>query len=187
MRGKHVLIVGVAVAASVLSGPAASAKPVFQDHFTDVGTSPVDFCDGITAQEDFDVRGSLLVNLRGSSPHPYVRSSTRGTIVTTNLGTGRTVTEKFTANSRDLSIVENGDGTITITAFGSGGSRYYDSEGSFVARDPGMTGFRFDLDYGGTPLDPEDDEEVPGSFEIVRPSTGNSEVDFCALLAEHTS
>ena len=38
--------------------------------------------------------------------------------------------------------------------------------------------------------DPDDDVEVPGSFRIVRPSTGHSDLserDFCADLAEFTS
>jgi len=34
-----------------------------------------------------------------------------------NLETGGTFTIVFTSNSRDHSIVDNGDGTITITVF----------------------------------------------------------------------
>ena len=104
--------------------------------------------------------------------------------------TGGTYTNVFTANSRDHTIVDNGDGTITITVFASGGSRFYDTNGKLVLKDPGQVRFAFDIDYNGTPGDPSDDVEVPDSFRIVRESTGNSDLsdrDFCADLVEFTS
>ena len=110
--------------------------------------------------------------------------------MTTNLETGGTFTNVFTSNSRDHSIVDNGDGTITITVFASGGSRFYDANGKLVLRDPGQVRFAVDIDYNGTPGDPSDDVEVPDSFRVVRSSTGNSDLsnrDFCADLVEFTS
>jgi hypothetical protein len=110
--------------------------------------------------------------------------------VTTNLTTGGTFTNVFTANSRDHSIVDNGDGTITITDFASGGSRYYDTDGNLVLKDPGEVRFAFDIDYNGTPGNPDDDQDVADSFRIVRDSTGLNETegrDFCADLLEFTS
>ena len=59
-----------------------------------------------------------------------------------------------------------------------------------VLKDPGQVRFAFDVDYNGTPSDPSDDEEIPDSFQVVRGSTGNSDVsdrDFCADLVEFTS
>ena len=113
----------------------------------------------------------------------------RGTVVTTNLNTGGTYTNVFTANSKDQTIVNNGDGTITIAVFASGGSRFYDTNGKLVLRDPGEVRFAFDIDYNGTPGDPSDDVEIPDSFRLVRGSTGNSDLsdrDFCADLVEFT-
>lgn len=179
------LIVTVALAASMLPGTAATAKPLDKGHFADSGTSEIYDCNGIEAQDTFDVRGSYLFNKRGSSPFPFYRESVRGTVVTTNLETGESLTRKVTVNSRDLSITDNGDGTITIVVLAAGGARFYDSDGNFVAKDPGMTGFALTLDYNGTPLDPDDDTEV--SFEVIRPSTGNSVLDFCEVLEEYTS
>jgi hypothetical protein len=112
-----------------------------------------------------------------------------GTAVTTNLETGGTFTNVFTANSRDHTIVDNGDGTITITTFASGTSRFYDADGNFVLKDPGQFRFAVDIDYNGTPRDPDDDIEVPDSFQVVRASTGNSDLsdrDFCADLVAFT-
>ena len=191
MKGRCAfLIVGLAVAGAVVAGTPASARPIDKGHFHDVSTSDVYDCDGIPAQDSFDVSGNFVFNQRGSSPFPYYRESIHGTVVTTNLDTGGTFTQIFTSNSRDHTIVDNGDGTITITEFASGGLRVYDADGKLVLRDPGQSRFAFDVDYNGTPGDPDDDVEVPGSFRVVRDSTGRNDTegrDFCADLAEFTS
>jgi hypothetical protein len=188
-RRSAFLIIGLAVASLVASTPAI-ARPIDKGHFHDVFTSDVYDCDGTPAQDSGDVSGNFVFNQRGSSPFPYYRESVHGTIVTTNLDTGGTFTNVFSVNSRDHTIVDNGDGTITITVFASGGSRFYDTNGKLVLKDPGQFRFAFDIDYNGTPGDPSDDVEVPDSFRIVRGSTGNSDFsdrDFCADLVEFTS
>lgn len=190
MRARSVLLIaGLVIAGTVVSAP-ATAKPIDKGHFHDVFTGDVYDCDGIPAQDSGDVSGNFVFNQRGSSPFPYYRESVRGTVVTTNLATGGTYTNVFTANGRDHTIVDNGDGTITITTFASGSSRYYDAAGNFVLKDPGQVRFAVDIDYNGTPGNPSDDVEIPDSFRIVRGSTGNSDFsnrDFCADLAQFTS
>jgi hypothetical protein len=191
MRGRSALLIaGLAITCSVLASTPAIAKPIDQGHFHDVFTSDPYDCDGIPAQDAVDVHVNFTFNQRGSSPFPYYRESLHGTGVTTNLETGGTYTNVFSSSSRDHTIVDNGDGTITITVFASGGSRFYDQDGNLVLKDPGQVRYAFDIDYNGTPGDPDDDIEVPDSFRIVRPSTGNSDLsqrDFCADLAEFTS
>jgi len=182
------LVAGVAVAGLVTSTP-ATAAPIDKGHFHDVFTNSF-VCDGTPVQVDGDVSGNFLFNLRGSSPFPYYRESVRGTVVFTNLNTGGTFTAVFTANSRDHTIVDNGDGTITITSFASGGARYYDQNGKLVLKDPGQTRFAFEVDYNGTPGNPDDDQEIPGSFRVIRDSTGRNDTegrDFCADLVTFTS
>ncbi len=184
------LISGLAVAGTVVAGTPASARPIDKGHFHDFPSGVIDFCPGISAQFSGDVSGNFVFNQRGSSPFPYFRESVHGTFVATNLETGGTFTNVFTANSRDHSIVDNGDGTITITSFASGVSRLYDATGKLVLIDAGQTRFAVDLDYNGTPGNPDDDHVVDGSFRIVRPSTGRNDLegrDFCADLAEFTS
>jgi hypothetical protein len=181
---------GLALVGGIVASAPAAAQPIDKGHFHDVFTSDVYDCDGTPAQDSGDVSVNFLFNQRGSSPFPYYRESVHGTGVTTNLATGGTYTNVFTGNSRDHTIVDNGDGTITITVFASGGSRFYDADGKLVLKDPGQTRFAFDIDYNGTPGDPSDDVEVPDSFRIVRSSTGNSDLsdrDFCADLVEFTS
>jgi hypothetical protein len=188
MRGRSVpLIAGLAIAGAVLGSTPANAQPIDKGHFHDVFTSDVYDCDGTPAQDEVDVSGNFLGNQRGSSPFPYFRDSVRGTVVTTNLDTGGTVTQAFTAASRDHTIVDNGDGTITITVAASGGFRLYDSDGNLVLMDPGHIRFAFDIDYQGTPGDPSDDTEVPDSFRIVKESTGRNDTEgrnFCDDLRE---
>src|SRR6266540_971679 len=190
MSRRSVFIVGLAIASTMLAGTPATAKPIDKGHFNGVFTSDVYDCDGTPAQDAGDISVNFVFNQRGSSPFPYYRESVHGTVVTTNLNTGGTYTNVFTTNSRDHTIVDNGDGTITITSFSSGGSRFYDTDGNFVLKDPGQVRFAFDIDYNGTPGDPSDDVEVPDSFRFVRGSTGNSDLsdrDFCADLVEFTS
>jgi hypothetical protein len=190
MRGRPVLIAALAMAGTVIASTPAAAKPIDKGHFHDVFTSDVYNCDGTPAQDAVDVSGNFLFNQRGSSAFPYGRESVHGTVVTTNLDTGGTYTNVFTSSTRDHVITDNGDGTITITVFSSGGSRYYDTDGKLVLKDPGQVRFAFDVDYNGTPGDPSDDVEVPGSFRVVRSSTGNSDLsdrDFCADLVAFTS
>jgi hypothetical protein len=184
------LICGLAVAGQLVSTP-ATAQPLDKGHFRDVFTDVYD-CNGTPARDDGDVRVNFLFNQRGGGRHPfpYYRESAHGTIVHTNLNTGGTFTEVFTANSRDHKIVNNGDGTITIIVFASGGSRFYDQNGTLVLKDAGQTRFAFDVDYNGTPGNPDDDVDVPDSFRIIRPSTGTNDLegrDYCADLVEFTT
>jgi hypothetical protein len=184
------LICGLAVAGQLVSTP-ATAQPLDKGHFRDVFTDVYD-CNGTPARDEGDVRVNFLFNQRGGGRHPfpYYRESAHGTIVHTNLNTGGTFTEVFTANSRDHKIVNNGDGTITIIVFASGGSRFYDQNGTLVLKDAGQTRFAFDVDYNGTPGNPDDDVDVPDSFRIIRPSTGTNDLegrDYCADLVEFTT
>ena len=191
MRGRSALLIaGLAITGSVLATTPATAKPIDKGHFNDVFTSDVYNCDGTQAQDSGHVSGNFVFNQRGSSAFPYYRESVHGSVATTNLDTGGTYTNVFTANGRDHKIVNNGDGTITITTFASGGSRFYDQNGKLVLKDPGQFRFAVDIDFNGTPGDPSDDVEVPDSFRVVRPSTGHSDFsqrDFCADLVEFTS
>lgn len=183
-----ILVAGLALVALGTSTP-ATAAPIDKGHFHDVFTNFFD-CDGTPVREDGDVSGNFLFNLRGSSEFPYYRESVRGTIVWTNLNTGGTFSTSFTANGKDQTIVDNGDGTITITVFASGGSRLYDQDGNLVLKDPGEVRFAFDVDYNGTPGDPSDDKEIADSFRLVRDSTGLNDTegrDFCADVVEFTT
>ena len=189
MKARSAFLITGVIVAGLFAGTPATAAPLDKGHFEDVFTNVYD-CAGTPARDDGDVHVNFLLNQRGSGPFPYYRESVRGTVVTTNLETGGTYTNVFTAMSKDQTIVDNGDGTITITTFAAGGSRFYDTDGNLVLKDPGEIRFSIVIDYTGTPGDPSDDVEVPDSFRVVRSSTGNSDFsnrDFCADLVEFTS
>jgi len=191
MMGRSALLVTVlAIGGTVLVGAPANAQPIDKGHFHDNSVGDPYDCEGTPAQDSFDVSGNFPFNQRGSSDFPYYRESVHGTAVTTNLNTGGTYTNVFTANTTDHTITDNGDGTITITDFASGTSRFYDTNGNFVLKDNGEIRFAFDVDYNGTPGNPDDDVLIDNSFRIVRSSTGNSDLsdrDFCADLVLFTS
>ena len=186
-RRSGIFVAGLTIAGMVLASTPAFAKPIEKGHFHDVFTSDVYDCDGTPAQDDVDVRANVLFNLRGSSPFGYFRGSSHGTVVTTNLDTGGTFTQVFSTNEHDHTIVDNGDGTITITVVATGGWRAYDSDGNLVLKDPGQIRFAFDIDYNGTPGDPSDDEFIEDSFRVLKESTRRNDTEgrnFCDDLRE---
>ena len=181
--------IAVVAAAAVTTVP-ANATVFDKEHFHDSSVSDPYDCDGTPAVDSNEVDIHITAVLRGSSPFPAFREHFSGTAVTTNLDTGGTFTNVFALNSMDQKITDNGDGTITITDQASGSSRFYDQFGKFVLNDPGLLRFAFDLDYHGTPGNPDDDTEVPNSFRILHGPTGNSDLsgrDFRADLRQFTT
>jgi hypothetical protein len=190
MRLRTLLAAVALAAASVIAGPAANAAPIDSGHFTDSFTDPPTDCDGTPMQVSGTVRGNFTFNQRGGkNVFPYYRESISGTDVFTNLETGGTYSDHFTANSRDHKVVDNGDGTITIYGQGSGSDVWRDQFGKVQLSDNGNIRYAFDIDYNGTPGNPGDDVEVPDSFRIVRDSTGTNIIDrdFCDDFREFTS
>ena len=191
MRVRFALLITATAVAGLIASAPATAQPIDKGHFHDVVTRL------LRLRRHPGPRGRrrarqlpVQPTRRPKHPFPYYRESVHGTIAWTNLNSGGTFTNVFTANRRDHTIVDNGDGTITITLFASGGSRYYDQNGKLVLKDPGEIRFAFEVDYNGTPGNPDDDEEIDGSFRVVRESTGRNDTegrDFCADLVEFTT
>jgi hypothetical protein len=192
MRARSGLfITGLAIVGALVATTPAAAAPLDKGRFNDVFTDSF-ICEstGTPVQHDADYWINFNFNLRGSSPFPYYREHVSGTDVFTNLETGGTFTIVFTVNGQDHKITDNGDGTITILVKATGGSRAYDTDGNLVLNDPGQVRFSFDVDYNGTPSNPDDDQEIEGSFQVVRESTGRNDTegrDFCQDLVEFTS
>ncbi len=183
-----VIVTGLVFAGGLIASSPASARPLDQGHFHDVVTDTFD-CEGTPTQFVGEARINFTFVQRGPG-QTYYRESVRGTNVFTNLNTGGTYTEIFTSNSRDLRITDKGDGTLTILAQGSGSDRYYDTNGKWVLNDPGQVRFQYLVDEMGTPDNRFDDEEIDGTFEIVRGSTGRNDTQeraFCADLVTFTS
>ena len=178
-----------ALAAAALVASPANAAPIDSGHFSDTSTNSFD-CDGTPTDQVSTVDVQFSFNQRGGpNVFPYYRESVRGTDVFTNLDNGGTYSDHFTANTRDHKIVDNGDGTITIFTQGSGSDVWRDTNGRVVLTDNGNIRFAIDVDFNGTPGNPDDDTEVPDSFRIIRDSTGTNIIgrDFCDDLRLFTS
>ena len=187
------VVVGL-TAASLMTGAPASAAPIDKGHFIDAGSE--DFsCDTVTpaipTHHEFEARVNFVFNQRGgTNVFPYYRESVSGREAFTNLDTGGTYSLKFTANNRDHKIVDNGDGTITITSTVSGSQRWSDADGRLVLVSSGQFRFSIGIDYNGTPGDPDDDTEVPDSFQLINSITGRDDLvdrNFCADLRQFTT
>ena len=79
---------------------------------------------------------------------------------TLTAASGHFVTIHTAFLAKDLKIVDNGDGTLTITQLLTGPSTVYGENGKAIARDPGQVRFLIVVDTNGTPGDPEDDIEL---------------------------
>jgi hypothetical protein len=183
-----------AIAVIAVAAP-ADAQPLERGTFHDVGSEQFldeegnPGCEGLDIMYSWDVSGSYLINSRGRDGLVYFSDSVRGTEAWTNLATGKSYTLLFTRTSRDMTVTDNGDGTLTIIVQGSGGDRWYDGDGQLVLRDPGMVRFEILIDHAGTPADPFDDEFVE-FVGIVKGSTGLNETDgrdFCEDIALFTT
>jgi hypothetical protein len=187
MKKRCAFIAGSALVATGVGGTPAMAQPIDKGHFHNVFTNEFS-CNGTPVQVSGDVSGNFVFNQRGSSADPYYRESSRGTLVFTNLNTGGTYTRMFTSNGNDKNIVDNGDGTITLTGSNAGSTRFRDQNGKLVVKDSGTFRFTVVINTNGTPLDTSDDTFVEGSFQIVKDSTRvDSESNFCADLVMFTT
>ena len=177
------LVAAVALALGVpllTVAPATASPPHFDTISEPFSDQFEDFCgvEGLTVDQTgvFQSRRKIRTNRSG-----IVYFLEHITTDETLTGPSGVVTVHTAFIAKDLKIVDNGDGTLTITQLLTGPSSVYDEDGKAIARDPGQVRFRIVLDTNGTPGDPEDDIEL--SFEVVKPSTGRSD-DYCAAIVD---
>lgn len=184
MRRIGLIVTGVAGAiALVLAGSASATileKGTFHDEFSE---RVRDFCvDDLTARLDTTVDGRFLVRSQGADQLAYYQEHLKIRQVITNVATREFVTEVDTVLSKDHRVINNGDGTLTITVLATGNGTLYASNGTAIARNPGQVRFQILVDHGGTPRNPYDDEFLE-FLGTIKGSTGRSD-DFCAALVE---
>ena len=87
-------------------------------------------------------------------------------------------------NNKDLRIVDNGDGTLTLTGLSSGSLFAYGPDGDLLGRQNGLTKETFLVDTQGT-TDPNDDVLTP----VGEPFTAGlrTTTDFCNDFLSATS
>ena len=156
-------------------GPAASAKIVergtFHDEFSDTDEN---FCDaGLAVDFHATVDGRFQVNTRKPGTVPYYLENVRVVNVFTDQASGQTATDiQPNTLGKDQSIVDNGDGTLTIVVLLTGGARTYGDDGKLIASNSGQVRFENVVDVTTF-------EEI--SSELIFGSTGTND-DFCEAV-----
>lgn len=173
------LIVAITVLALGLVAAPASGKPLVQEHFESSFTETVEEC-GLTVDFSVDDHGLFQITTRGPGSPAYFHVTAHGSVTWTNPANGKTFTHVFNSVNKDLHITDNGDGTITVIAFGAGSDKYY-ANGELVLRNPGQTRVEILVDLNGTPEFFDDD--IVLDEQIILGSTGRNDtegLDFCA-------
>ena len=172
----------VATAAIALAATASGGGQLFREPIDENEIRvEEDFCDveGLTVEFHAVVEGRFRVNTHGRDGLVYFAENTRVTNTLTNVDNGNFVTEHVVVLGKDLSVTDNGDGTLTVVQLSTGNATVYNSSGKAIGRNPGQIRIEFVVDHNGTPTDPSDD--VLLSETLVKGSTGRSD-DFCEVV-----
>ena len=158
---------------------AASGRPVDGGRFVvPYNLQFENFCEvpGLTISDVGTATGRYLIKTEGRSELTQFQGHTTEAGTVTNLANGYHVSYRATINGKDLKILDNHDGTITIISFQTGPSTTYDAAGRALVRNPGQYRERVVIDLNGT-LDDESDDQLV-SLEVLKQSTGRTD-DYC--------
>ena len=118
------------------------------------------------------------------SGFPLFKSTRAGTTIVTNPETGKSIVIRNAGASKDLTVTDNGDGTITLrTALTGLPEQITLSDGTVALRDAGRVIFATVLDYNGTPTNVDDDVLISEEIESIsgpHPAIGSGFELFCA-------
>src|SRR6266704_1356630 len=128
MKWLRWLMIGIgviALLAGVNLSPAAAEQIVQGQYHDEQHEIFENFCDvpGLTVQYDFVADGAFAGTRRGSDGLGYRTLTQHGSNRFTNVDTGKSMHDEFDVVQRDLSVTDNGDGTLTIVFLNTGGDR----------------------------------------------------------------
>jgi hypothetical protein len=179
---RHHWVIGVVAGlATVAASATAAAKPLDRGEFRNEFSGVVEnFCEveGLTVEFDAVVEGRFRVVTHGDDL-VYFDEHLDVTNTLTNVDNGNSVTEHNLVLNKDLSVTDNGDGTLTVILLSTGNSTIYDASGKAIGRNPGQIRTEFVVDHAGTPEFPPDD--ILLSETLIKGSTGRSD-DFCEVV-----
>jgi len=157
-----VILTALALLTLTLPGPALADKPeIFRDRidltFPDDPTTTDDDLCGIPVTTH--IEGTDSFQLRVNKDGLFEAKGTfNATITWTNPATGLSVLNVVHQSFRDISVTDDGDGTITILAAITGIPEWLQTpDGTTLLKDRGRVVFRFVIDDNGTPENHEDD------------------------------
>jgi hypothetical protein len=136
-------------------------------------------CGGLDLRVDSELHGHYQLNTQGRDGLAYDRVVERGTEVFTNLANGKSLTLVWSGLSKDLSVVDNGDGTLTVIHMWTGPTKAYGPDGSLYGTSTGQSRAEWLIDNAGTPDDPFDDVFL-ADLGFVKGVGTSDLVDFCA-------
>lgn len=171
------LIAALLAGGLVIAGAAPAGAEVVERYSLDFSTSGVsdDFCgSGLQPSFTYDQTGSGSVKLRGKDGPQWFHEKLA--VVRTFTYDGMTVTD-IQSNTvvKDQKIVDNGDGTLSITVLYAGGGRLVGSDGKLLAKNDGQIRVLLTVDIAL-------DEVI--SEEVIFGSTGTND-DFCEAILAH--
>ena len=179
---RHHLVIGVIAGLATLAASAtAAAKPLDRGEFHNEFSGVVeDFCEveGLTVQFDAVAEGRFRAVTHGDDL-VYFDEHLDVTNTLTNVDNANFVTLHDRLINKDLSVTDNGDGTLTVILLSTGNATIYDAGGKAIGRNPGQVRTEFVVDHAGTPEFPPDD--ILLSETLIKGSTGRSD-DFCEVV-----
>ena len=187
--GAFIFAAGIAVA----SATPAVARPIEHEHISESGSAIAQnqfpgFCKDIVdfpVRHDWDVEGMFLFVHRGDGL-AYAVNPFRATDVWTNTKNDKTFTITRVVQEKDHSVIDNGDGTLTIVFAASGVEKVYGPDGTRLFMDTGTFRAEVLIDNGGTPADPSDDKFLDFLGVIADPGRADTAGrDFCADLVSY--
>ena len=167
-------LVAATAVVSMVAGPASARiveREVFHDEFSFTDDN---FCgEGLVVDVAGTVDGRFQFNSRGPGSLGFGVDKSTVHQTFTDQATGLSVTDiQPNTINKDLSVVDNGDGTLTAIVLLTGGERTYGHAGKLIASNSGQIRLRIVYDY-------VNDVEI--SNEQIFGSTGTND-DFCAAV-----
>ena len=171
------LIAALLAGGFAIAGAAPAGAEVVERYSLDYSTSGVadNFCgSGLQPSFTYDQTGSGSVKLRDKGGPLWFHEKL--TVIRTFTYDGMTVTD-IQPNTvvKDQKIVDNGDGTLSITVLYAGGARLVGSDGKVLAKNDGQIRMLLTVDIA---LD------TVVSEELIFGSTGTND-DFCEAILAH--
>jgi hypothetical protein len=184
-RNARLAVLSASVACGMLAVTVqpAGAQLVDRTHEHVVLTIPDDKVCGVPVTTTIDFIANQQERL-AKSGFPLFLTTGQGTVTWTNPATGKSVSNSFAGATKDLTVVDNGDGTITLrTAVTGVPEKITLSNGRAVTMDVGRVVFVSVIDYKGTPTDTSDDVTISQSVESISGPHPELQSDF-ALFCE---
>lgn len=178
LKKKSSALIGALLVGGLVAAGAAPASARVLERFT-YEASVSEVIDGFCGSElqvayTSELAGSGIIRTRGDRGLEWFHD--RFQLVETFTYDGMTVTaiQPNTLN-KDHTIVDNGDGTLSVTVLLTGGSRLIGSDGKLLAKDSGQIRLLLVVDIASN--------EVL-SQELIFGSTGTND-DYCEAMLDH--